>query len=73
MINGFIKGHSEIWVENKYLLQKLDGFLWCGGILEAQVYSCVVRERLQVLQGFLICDEALVVFVGGPDEVEDDG
>ena len=73
MINSIIQGHSEVRVEDKNLLQKVDCFLWCGWVLEVQVHSSVVWERLQVLQGFLICDEALVVFGGGPDEVEDDG
>ena len=72
MINGCIKGHPKIWVENKNLFQKVDGFGWCCGVLKVQVHSSVVGERLQVLQGFLVCDKTLVVIVGGPDEVEDD-
>lgn len=73
MVDRGIKRHSEIWVENQYLVQKVDGFGWSSGVLAGQVYSAAVGERLQVLQGFLVRDETLVVIVRRSDEVKDDG
>lgn len=60
MLDRLIKSHPEMWVEDKQLVQEIDGLGRAPRILILKINARLWLERLEVLDCLLVGDEALL-------------
>jgi len=71
MIQTLINGDPEVRVEDQDLVKKVNGFFSRPWVNSGQVLTFSLGESTQVLWGLLVRHEALVIFIGRPNHLED--
>ena len=73
MIEGICEAHSEVWIEDKNLVEEVNRIFGGPRILARDVYSTYPREGVEIFKCLLISHKAFVVITWSADHLENDG